>query len=271
MVGPPDSVEMPFLDHLEELRWRIIWALLALIIAMGVALVVLLKIDVIYFLEKPILPLLNGHKLVYTHPGDPFSILLSTTFAFGLALALPFIFYQLWAFVAPALYRHERRLVIPVLMGATLLFLCGAALAYVVVLPLSVKWLMGFNTGSLEPMITASEYFSFTVSLVLAFGAAFELPVVILLLAAIGLVNPKMLNKYRRHAVFLAFGIGAFLTPGDMVWTTIAMAFPLWGLYELSVIGTFFIHRRRERRARAEAAADADPAPDDSRPHGLIA
>jgi sec-independent protein translocase protein TatC len=249
--------EMPFLDHLEELRWRIIWSLLALVVAVGVAFFALLKIDIIGLLERPILPHLGGRKLVYTHPGDPFTIMLNASIGLGVVLALPVIAYQLWAFVSPALYRHEKRVVVPLFFFATFLFLSGVSLAYFVVLPLAVDWLMGFQTQALEPMITASEYFNFALSLALAFGLCFELPIVVLALAALGIVTPQFLNKYRRHAVVVCVIVGAFLTPGDLVWTTLAMAVPLYLLYELSVVLSYFVYRRRQRRAaqlEAEAA-----------------
>ena len=252
------SAEMPFLDHLEELRWRIIWSLAAVIVGVGGAFFLMLKVDVISVLSQPILPFLHGRKLVYTHPGDPFSIVLDASMAIGIAAALPVILYQAWAFIAPALYKHEKRMVVPVLLGAFLLFLSGVALAYFVVLPLAVEWLMSFQTKGLEPMITASEYFGFAVSLALAFGVCFELPIVVLLLAALGLVTPAFLNKYRRHAIVACVFIGAFLTPGDLVYTTIAMAVPLYLLYELSIVLSYFVHRRRQRRLAEQKAESSE-------------
>lgn len=252
------QTEMPFLDHLEELRWRIIWSLVALGVGVAIGFVIMLKVDVIGILERPILPYLGGpgRKLVYTHPGDPFSIVLDASVVVGVVLALPVILYQAWAFVAPALYRHERRLVIPVLAFATVLFLCGVSLAYFVVLPLAVEWLMSFQGTALQPMITAGQYFDFAVSMALAFGICFELPIVILGLAAVGVVTPRFLNKYRRHAIVICVIIGAFLTPGDLVWTTIAMAVPLYLLYELSVALSYVVERRRKRRVGLPPAGD---------------
>lgn len=254
--------EMPFLDHLEELRWRIIWSLAALVVAVALAFVVLMKLDVIGLLERPIAPYLHGRKLVYTHPGDPFTIVLNASVVLGVVLALPVIIYQAWAFVAPALYRHEKKVVVPLFFFATVLFLSGVSLAYFVVLPLAVEWLLSFQTQALEPMITATDYFSFATSMALAFGLCFELPIVILALAALGIVTPHFLNKYRRHAIVVCVIVGAFLTPGDLVWTTIAMAVPLYLLYEISVALTYVVYRRRQRRAaRAAAASSGGEAP----------
>ena len=251
------SDEMPFLDHLEELRWRIIWSLAALMVSVGIAFWVMMQFDVIGLLEKPILPFLNGHKLVYTHPGDPFSIVLNAAIALGVALALPVIFYQLWSFISPALHRHEKKLVMPMFLFATFLFLCGVCLSWFVVLPLALPWLMNFGGPSLDPMITASEYFGFAISMTLAFGICFELPIVIVSLALLGIVTPKFLNKFRRHAIVVCVIIGAFLTPGDLIWTTIAMAVPLYFLYEVSVVLTIIIYRRRLRRKAALEAQAA--------------
>lgn len=255
------SAEMPFLDHLEELRWRIIWSLVALAVAFGLAFVILIKIDILLVLERPILPYLNGNKLVFTHPGDPFSITMSMAFTLGIIMALPVILYQVWAFISPALYKNEKRLVWPVLFFAICLFISGVALAWLIVLPLAIEWLMGFQTSALTPMITASDYFSFATSMALAFGVCFELPVVILVLASLGFVTPQLLNRFRRHAIVVCFIIGAFLTPGDLVATTIAMAVPLYGLYEVSVVLTYVIYRRRQRRLAALEASASSEAP----------
>jgi sec-independent protein translocase protein TatC len=177
----------------------------------------------------------------------------------GVVIALPIILYQIWAFVSPALHRNEKRVLVPLFFFATFLFLAGVALAFFVVLPLAVSWLMGFQTQALSPMITASEYFSFATSMTLAFGLCFELPIVILALAMLGIVTPQLLNKYRRHALVICAVAGAFLTPGDLVWTTMAMAVPLYLLFELSVALTYVVYRRRvknEARRALEAAAD---------------
>jgi sec-independent protein translocase protein TatC len=253
------NAEMPFLDHLEELRWRIIWSLLALILGVVAAFIVLQKFDIFKFLEGPILPYLQGNKLKYTHPADPFSVLITASFSIGVVIALPVILYQVWAFLAPALYKHEKRVVLPVIFGAILLFVSGVALSFYVVLPLAISWLMGIakNTDALEPMITYREYFSFAVNMSLAFGLCFELPIVILLLATLGIVTPEFLRRYRRHALVLCVVAGALLSPGDLVWTTMLLAAPLYLLYELSVVLTVIVYRRRRKKAAQAAAEEA--------------
>ena len=254
-----NAAEMPFLEHLEELRWRILWSLLALIIGVVGAFIVLQKFDIFLFLERPILPYLGGNKLKYTHPGDPLSVLITASFSIGIVIALPVILYQAWAFLAPALYKHEKRLVLPVIFGAIGLFVSGVALSFYVVLPLAISWLMGLaaNTDALEPMITYREYFSFAVNMSLAFGLCFELPIVILLLATLGIVTPEFLRRYRRHALVLCIVTGALLSPGDLIWTTILLAGPLYMLYELSVILTSLVYRRRRKREAQAAAQEA--------------
>ena len=258
-MSPGSNAEMPFLDHLEELRWRIIWSLVALIVGVGVAFFILQRFDIFKVLEGPILPYLGGNKLKYTHPADPFSVLITASFSIGIVMALPVIIYQVWAFLSPALHKHEKRVVLPVIFGAIVLFVCGVALSFYVVLPLAIGWLMGIaqQTDALEPMITYREYFSFAVNMSLAFGLCFELPIVILLLATLGLVTPEFLRRYRRHALVLCVVTGALLSPGDLIWTTMLLAAPLYLLYELSVILTSIVYRRRRKRAAALAAEEA--------------
>jgi sec-independent protein translocase protein TatC len=267
-----NNAEMPFLDHLEELRWRIIWSLLAVVLGVVAAFIVLQQFDIFKFLERPILPYLNGNKLKYTHPADPFSVLISASFTIGIVIALPVIIYQVWAFLAPALYRHEKRVVLPVIFGAIVLFVSGVSLSFFVVLPLAIGWLMKIaaNTDALEPMITYRDYFSFAVNMSLAFGLCFELPIVILLLATLGIVTPEFLRRYRRHALVLCVVAGALLSPGDLVWTTVLLAAPLYLLYELSVVLTVVVYRRRRRRAAQMAAEEAaEAAPGEREPQRL--
>lgn len=245
--------EMPFLDHLEELRWRIIYSLAALVVGVAIGFLVTFKLDLIAWLQGPVLPYLRGNHLVYTHPGDTFSAILQMSVVVGVVIALPVIGYNLWAFLSPALYKHERRVVIPVLMAATGLFMAGVALAYFFILPLTLKFLFGLETQSLTPMITVSEYFGFVTSMCLAFGAVFEVPIVIVGLSAFGIVSPQTLGKFRRYAVVISYGGAAIITPGDLLVTTVALAVPLYLLYEMSVVTSYIIHRRKAKREAALA------------------
>jgi sec-independent protein translocase protein TatC len=257
-MAPGNQAEMTFLEHLEELRWRIIWSLLALVVGVGIAFYILFRVeDILLVLQQPVLPYLHGRRLVYTHPADPFRIVLSLALVLGTIFASPVILWQIWSFLSPALYQHEKRVIVPVLIAAALLFLAGAALSWFVILPLTLRVFASIQSASLEPMLTFRDYFGFAMSLCLALGAAFELPIAILALSALGLVTPAMLNRFRRHAVVVILVLAAFITPGQDPISLGALAVPLYLLYELSVVASSVVARRRARRAAGEAAAGA--------------
>lgn len=244
------DAEMPFLDHLEELRWRILWSVAAVAAGIALGFYLVLHFEMIALLEKPILPYLKGHHLVATHPTDGLQITISAAMWIGIVVSLPVVFYQAWLFLAPALYRREQRLLVGALGSGLGLFALGAGFAYAVILPLTLPWLFDLlGSATLEPMITAQNYFGFVFGMVLSFGLAFELPVVIVLLAAVGLVTPQMLAAYRRHAVVLLVVLAAFLTPGDFIWGTLALAVPLYALYETSIVVASAMYRRRTTHA----------------------
>jgi len=251
-----DRSEMPFLEHLEELRWRIIWSLAAALLGVGLGLFLVLRFNVIALLEGPILPYLHGRHVVATHPTDGLQLTVTAAVWIGAVLAFPVVLYQAWLFLAPALYARERRLLTAALGGGVVLFAVGAVFAFAVVLPLSLPMLFQLFGTALDPMITADNYFDFVFSLVITFGVAFELPVVVLLLAAARLVTPAFLRRYRRHAIVAIITVGAFLTPGGDVTPTIALAVPLYGLYELSVLVAHLIWREtRDNDSMGESAA----------------
>ena len=253
--------EMPFLDHLEELRWRIIWSLAALVVGVVIGFVVVFtfRVPLVTWIEGPILPYLQGRRLVITHPTDGFSVLMQLSIIMGLILALPMILYQVWAFLAPGLHKRERRAVLPVIFGIVALFIAGAALAWYFVLPMSLKFMYQLTDLAFDQMITASEYFGFITSMVLAMGAVFELPIVILLLSAFGLVTPKFLSKFRRHAFVGSYLAAAIITPGDLFITSLALMVPLYLLYELSIVLSWLMFRKRARAAEAAEAELASP------------
>ena len=254
-----DAAEMPFLDHLEELRWRIIWSLGALVVGVVLSFALLLRFErpVLLWLQGPILPFLHGRRLMNTHPGEGFSILMQTALIGGIILALPVIIYQIWIFLSPALHKHEKRIGVPVIVGAVFLFVCGAALAWYLVLPMTLRFLTGIGDDAFDQMITASEYFGFIISLVLAVGAVFELPILVLLLSTFGLVTPRFLSKYRRHALAGSYVIAAFITPGDLLVTNVILCILLYMLYEVSIILSWLVFRKRERTRLADEAEAA--------------
>lgn len=257
MATVGNQAEMPFLEHLEELRWRIMWSLLALAVCVVASFVVLLRYDAIRLLAQPILPYVPDRHLITTHPAGAFKIVMSAAFALGGIFASPVIFYQVWAFLSPALHQHEKKVVIPVLIFGAFLFLAGVALAFFGLIPLTLRFLLGVQSTVITPMISANEYFGFAIGFSLVMGAVFEMPIVVLALTALGLVTPAMLTRYRRHAVVICLVASAFITPGQDPLTLAAVFLPLVGLYEVSIICSHFVYRRRQRR---EAEREAEHA-----------
>lgn len=246
---------MPFLDHLEELRHRLFWIAGAILIGIIAAFVVLSqkRLDLVGLLSGPIKPYLRNGTLVYTHPGTSFKIILNASLISGLLLATPVIGYQLWGFFAPALHANEKRVIVPTLMGMVALFLAGVALCFFIVMPFTLKFFHGFESPTLTPMIEATQYFDFAFSMMLAFGLAFELPIGILLLSALGIINPKTLTKYRRHAIVVCVVAAAFITPDASPTTLIALSGPLYFLFELGIILSYMVTRKRRKREREAA------------------
>jgi sec-independent protein translocase protein TatC len=252
-----NSHEMPFLDHLEELRWRIIWSLAALLLTTCVGFLLVTKFDVLGLLIRPITPFLHGTKLKYLNPTDPFFITLHLAVVVGVLLALPIVVYHIWAFVAPALKREEKRSIVPALYLGLVLFMIGAAMAYFGAIPITLRFMMSFQSASLEQNIVISEYMGFVVKIILAFGLVFELPVVVLILATLGLITSSFLVRMRRYFVVTAAIAASLLTPGDAVSLTLFLMAPLMLLYELSILLAKTVEKRRARAAAAEAAAEA--------------
>src|SRR5512134_1733788 len=203
--------EMPFLDHLEELRSRILKALGAVIAGFAVGLWVVQRFQFVSLLKEPIAPYLQGGRLTVLSPTEPVMIVLKLALVLGLVLASPVLLWQLWAFLAPALYEQERKAVVPALVVGAVLFLTGAALGYIFVVPQALRVLFSFQSEALQPMITYDAYFGFVMQIMLALGISFELPLVIIILAVLGVVTPAGLHRFRRYSVVLAFLAGAIL------------------------------------------------------------
>lgn len=250
---------MPFLDHLEELRWRILYSLIALIVATIIGFMVVTEFDVLHWLIAPVEPYMpEGKKLVYLSPMEPFFLTLKLAVLLGLLLALPVIIYQIWSFVAPALHKEERRMIVPSFYLGLVLFAAGGALAYFAALPVTLKFGMSFQTESLEPNLTVGPYLALVVRMLLAFGLVFELPIVVLILSAFGIVDPAMLRSKRRHAIVVFAIVASVITPGDVVIMTLLLMIPLLLLYELSIVLSGMVERRRVRLERRLAAEGAD-------------
>jgi sec-independent protein translocase protein TatC len=253
---PTPAGEMPFFDHLEELRWRIIYSLLALVASTGFGFWLAMRLDLLAWLKRPLDPHINEEQLLALSITDPFMITFKLALTLGFVLASPVIVYQVWAFLAPALTRKEKRAILPALYMGLVLFSGGVAMAYFYVLPLAAQFLAGFQTDSLRMALTASAYFGFVLRLLLAFGLVFQLPVVILILATLGLTSSRFLSAQRRYAYAIMTVGAALITPGDVT-STIMMMGPLWFLYEISIGITRLVERGRAREAARLAAEEA--------------
>lgn len=238
--------EMPFLDHLEELRWRLVKALIAVVA--GGALCFYFIQEIFDFLVRPYRdalhmlaqtsgnPLLETDaRLVFLGPTAGFMIYIKLALTGGIVFALPVIFYQLWRFVAPGLLFKERMVVPRFTASATLCFIAGAAFCYFIVLPYGLSFLLGFQTADLVAMITIEEYFGFVTTLLLVFGLLFEMPVLSYLLARLGILTPEFLRQKRRYGIVTIFVIAAVLTPTVDAFSQILLAVPLMILYEISI------------------------------------
>lgn len=253
---------MPFLEHLEELRWRIFKAAIALVAALGLGWYLVRRFRVTTLLVEPIGPYATDARLHAFAPTTGFFLELKLALVVGVVLAFPILVYQVWAFLAPALEKRERRVIVPSLYMGTVLFAAGATLAYWIALPVSLRFLFGFQEDFLALTIGANEYFSFVVRLLVGFGLVFELPVVVLILSALGLVTPRFLRSKRKHAVVLITVVASFLSPGDVIMVTLLMMIPLLVLYEFSIVLSVLVTRGRERDA-AERTIHPTSAPAD--------
>lgn len=239
---------MGLLDHLDELRRRIVNSLIALVVACGVA---WLFIDpIIGFLQQPILPHLDGGRLVYLGPSDALMLYIKVALLAGVFLALPVILWQVWRFITPGLYPRERRWAAPFVILGTLFFVAGGAFAYYVAFPFAVEFLLEFS-DQFDSMITVDRYMKFLMTVILGLGVMFELPIVIFVLAQVGLVTPAFLMRHFRWAVLLIFVLAAVITPTPDIVNLCIFAVPTIGLYLLGVAAAW-VTTRRKRKLEAE-------------------
>lgn len=208
---------------------------------------------ILSLLIDPIRPYLGGGRLRYLSPMDPFFVTLKLAFLIGFSISIPILLYNLAAIVSPLLRPAERRLLRPAAIAAVLLFAGGAAFCYALVLPLMLRFTMGFQAGSLEQSVVIGEYLKIVLRLMLAFGTAFQLPIVVLIGTLLGLVTPSWLASKRRHAIAVIVVVSAIITPPDLT-SQLLLAVPVWVLYELSIILSRAV---LARRASAAAALEA--------------
>ncbi|MGO9642908.1 MAG: twin-arginine translocase subunit TatC [Candidatus Acidiferrales bacterium] len=244
---------MSFLEHLAELRTRIIQSLIGIGAGMIVGLAVSPK--VLGIIARPMQLALRGahldDKLIYTSPTGAINLIITLGVYLGLVLASPWVLYQVWLFVAPGLYKHERRAVWMFVGSSVFLFLVGIAFGYFVMLPYVLKFLISFQ-GPFRPLIDINEYFDLIFIVLLGLGLIFELPILIFFLALFGLVTPKMLLKNFRYAVLIITILAAIITPTPDATTMLIFMAPMFLLYFLGVAVSAVVVRRK-RRAQAMA------------------
>src|SRR2546428_6554056 len=249
---------MTFFEHLSELRKRIIYSLYA--IGIGAFIGVYISKYVINFIIRPIIKALTeahlNAELVYTHPAGYLNTYITLGVYIGIVLASPVVLYQVWLFVAPALYKHERSAVTGFIFSTVFLFVAGIAFGYFITLPYILRFLVSFQgpISSIKPMITVNEYFDLVLLILLGLGLVFELPILIFFLSLFGIVTPKFLWKNFRYAILIIAVVAAVITPTPDATTMLIFMAPMVGLYFVGIAVSSVVTRRRERRLAAETA-----------------
>ncbi|MCX7794256.1 MAG: twin-arginine translocase subunit TatC [Thermodesulfovibrionales bacterium] len=250
---------MPFTEHLAELRKRILISLGFLLFFFVLSfnysehifslLLLPMKKTVTIIKEPPYIVLtptnIKNQNLVFLGPAEAFWMHLKISFISGLIISLPVVFYQLWKFVSPGLLPKERKYLLPFVVSASGLFFVGASFCFIIVLPFAMNFLLTYKTEHLIPMISVGKYVDFCLKFILAFGAIFELPLIILFLSRMGIVRPETLARHRKYAILGAFVIAAILTPTPDAFNQTLMAVPIVLLYEVGIIISRLFVRRK--------------------------
>lgn len=231
---PETDRELPFLEHLVELRGRLIKACLSVLVVLICLLPFARKLY-----EAVAAPLMarlpEGTSMIAIDVASPFLTPFKLSLLVSIMVAIPYILYQIWAFVAPALFKHEKRLAKPLLFSSIVLFYLGCAFAYFAVFPLVFGFLAGVTPEGVAMMTDISKYLDFVTTLFLAFGITFEVPIATIILVATGLTTPDKLSQYRPYVIVGAFALGMLLTPPDVISQTL-LAIPMWLLFELGIL-----------------------------------
>ena len=235
---------MSLIEHLEELRKRIMWSIVSLAVTFGPCWIY--REEIVSFLSRPLRAAQPDLKLSFLKVTDPFVLYFKVAGLGALFLASPFILYQLWLFVAPGLYRKEKMYAVPFILSATIFFLAGGAFAYYLAFPAAVQFLLSMGK-QFNAVLTIDSYFSFLMTVILGLGLMFELPIVILVLAMIGIVKPKFLLRQWRYAVVIIFIVAAIITPTPDVVNLCLWALPGCALYFLGVGAAFMVAPKKPR------------------------
>ncbi|WP_315763150.1 twin-arginine translocase subunit TatC [Sphingomonas sp. Y38-1Y] len=252
-----DDTQAPLLEHLIELRRRLFFCMLTIAVAFGVC--YYFAEQIFAFLVQPLLAA-GQKKVIFTQLFEAFFVRIKVAFFAAMMISFPVLANQLWQFVAPGLYRSEKKALLPFILATPILFTMGAALAYYVTIPVALHFLLGFqgNFGGIqqEALPSVGNYLSFIMQFLFAFGISFLLPVLLMLLERAGIVTRKQLVGARRYAIVAAFGLAAVLTPPD-IGSQFLLAIPMILLYELALIGIWFTERKRAKVAADEASEPA--------------
>jgi sec-independent protein translocase protein TatC len=247
--------KQPFMGHLEELRKRLIACAIA--IGGGFVISYIFAERLFQILIAPLKAVLpEGDTLIFTALPEMFFTYLKVAFISAILLVAPYIFYQLWLFIAPGLYKTEKKYVIPFVVISTILFVGGALFGYFVVFPFGFKFFISFNSEYVKALPSVKQYFGFAVKLLFAFGIVFELPVVIFFLTKMGMVTPALLRKNRKYAILMTFVIAAILTPPDVI-TQAMMAGPLIILYEIGIVVSMAAWKKKQAK-KEESESDSE-------------
>ena len=244
---------MSFLEHLEELRKRIIYSLIA--VTVGFFACWNYHQFIFRYVQRPVMDALqrNGmaEKLVYLNPTEPFNLYLKVAFLAGLFVTSPFVLYQVWLFISPGLYRNEKRYVLPFMFSTVFLFLGGGLFAYKMVYPAALNFLIDYGK-QFQPMITIGEYTDLFLTIMLGMGVIFEMPILVFFLSMMGIVTPGWMWRNVRYSILVIFIIAAILTPTTDILNMCLFAAPMVGLYILSIGVAWMVHpaQRRARQAR---------------------
>jgi sec-independent protein translocase protein TatC len=246
---------MSFLEHLEELRVRLIHSIVALAVGFGVCWG--FREPIFHFLTSPLREAYPGVKFIFTGPSEALILYMKMAFFVGIFVAAPYILYQVWAFIAPGLYPHEKAYAVPFIVAGTFFFIGGACFGHFYLFPITFRFLGQFGGEDMTFMPKVDEYYTFYSWFLLGLGVVFQLPVVIFILSRIGLVTPRFLIRHFKYAVLISFVVSAIITPTPDIVTQSLLALPMIGLYLLGVAVAWLFGRPRQVPVSAEAGTPA--------------